>query len=51
MYNSLDIVGRGVVGEKKAFFFSKEKKKTEEREIDEQVLTGELLYNNEDCSI
>lgn len=50
MYNSLYFVERGVVEKKEKLFFLIEKN-IEGREIDEQVLTGELLYNNEGCSI
>lgn len=37
--------------DKNLFYFYKEKNHVDGGEIDEQVLTGELLYNNEDCSI
>lgn len=37
--------------DKNLFYFYKEKKNVDGGEIDEQVLTGELLYNNEDCAI
>lgn len=33
------------------FIFTKKKNGVDGGEVDEQVLTGELLYNNEDCAI
>lgn len=36
---------------KNLFYFYKENHHVDGGEIDEQVLAGRLLYNNEDCSI
>lgn len=51
MQKSLSSCGEGWGKVDKNLFYFYKEKNVDGREIDEHILTGELLYNNEDCSI